>query len=104
MSRASRFSPETRERPVKMVLEHLGGHDSQWSAIIWAPAKLGCTGETLRGWIRQYERGVGKRGRVTTAEKERIRLLEREARQANEIFRKASAHFVQAELDRPFKR
>ena len=69
--------------------------------------KVGCTAETLRGWIRQHERDVGKREGATSAEKDRIRVLEREVRelrQANEILRKASAYFAQAELDRPFKR
>ncbi|QJD67641.1 IS3 family transposase [Xanthomonas campestris pv. badrii] len=96
MSRASKFSPEVRERSVKMVLEHQGEYASQWSAIVSVSAKVGCTAETLRGWIRQYERDGGKREGVTTAEKERIRLLEREVRelrQANEILRKASAYF-----------
>ena len=107
MSRASKFSPEVRERSVKMVLEHQDAYESQWAAIVSVAAKVGCTAETLRGWLRQHERDTGKRDGVTTAEKERIRALEREVRelrQANEILRKASAYFAQAELDRPFKR
>ena len=107
MSRASKFSPEVRERSVKMVPEHQDEYESQWAAIVSVAAKVGCTAETLRGWLRQHERDTGKRDGVTTAEKERIRALEREVRelrQANEILRKASAYFAQAELDRPFKR
>jgi transposase len=105
--RSSKFSPEVRERAVKMVLENQGEYESQWAAIVSVAAKIGCTGETLRGWVRQRERDTGKRGGVTTAEKERIKALEREnreLRQANEILRKASAYFAQAELDRRFKR
>jgi transposase-like protein len=89
------------------VLEHQDEYESQWAAIVSVAAKVGCTAETLRGWLRQHERDTGKRDGVTTAEKERIRALEREVRelrQANEILRKASAYFAQAELDRPFKR
>jgi transposase-like protein len=107
MSRASKFSPEVRERSVKMVLEHQGEYESQWAAIMSVAAKVGCTAETLRGWVRQRERDTGKREGATSAEKERIKALEREVRelrQANEILRKASAYFAQAELDRPFKR
>ena len=107
MSRASKFSPEIRERSVKMVLEHQGEYESQWAAMASVSAKVGCTAETLRGWVRQHERDVGKREGMTTPEKERIKALEREVRelrQVNEILRKASAYFAQAELDRPFKR
>ena len=107
MSRQGRFSPEVRERAVKLVLEHQAEYDSQWAAIGSVAAKIGCTAETLRGWLRQHERDTGKRDGVTTAEKERIRALEREVRelrQANEILRKASAYFAQAELDRRSKR
>ena len=80
---------------------------SQWAAISSIAAKIGCRSETLRRWVRQAERGQGLRGGPTTAEQERVRALEREVRelrQANEILRKASAYFAQAELDRPFKR
>ena len=107
MSRASKFSPEVRERSVKMVLEHQGKYESQWAAIVSVSAKVGCTAETLRGWIRQHERDIGKREGMTTPEKERIKALEREVRelrQVNEILRKVSAYFAQAELDRPLKR
>lgn len=90
-----------------MVQEHRGEHESQWAAIGSIATKIGCTAETLRRWVRQAERDSGEREGVTTAERERIKALEqevRELRQANEILRKASAYFAQAELDRPFKR
>ena len=107
MSRQGRFSPEVRERAVKLVLEHQAEYDSQWAAIGSVAAKIGCTAETLRGWVRQHERDTGRRDGMTTIEKERIKQLEREVRelrQANEILRKASAYFAQAELDRRSKR
>jgi len=102
-----KYSPEVRERAVRMVFEHAGEHTSQWAAIGSIAAKIGCTAETLRGWVRQAERDQGKRLGPTMDEQERIKALEREVRelrQANEILRKASAYFAQAELDRPFKR
>ena len=105
--RASKFSPEVRERGVKMVLEHQGEYESQWAAIVSVATKIGCTAETLRSWLRQHERDSGKREGPTTADKERLKALEREVRelrQANEILRKASAFFAQAELDRRYKR
>jgi transposase-like protein len=89
-----------------MVLEHRSEHDSQWAAISSISAKFGCTSETLRRWVRQAERDRGLRPGATTAEAERIKLLEREVRelrQANEILRKASAYFAQAEQGRRFK-
>ena len=92
---------------MKLVLEHQGEYDSQWAAIGSVAAKIGCTAETLRGWVRQHERDTGRREGMTTTEKERIKQLEREVRelrQANEILRKASAYFAQAELDRRSKR
>lgn len=107
MSRQGRFSPEVRERAVKLVLEHQAEYDSQWAAIGSVAAKIGCTAETLRGWVRQHECDTGRRDGMTTTEKERIKQLEREVRelrQANEILRKASAYFAQAELDRRSKR
>ena len=101
------FAPEVRERAVRMVREHREAHGSQWAAIRSIAAKIGCSGETLRNWVRQTERDGGARPGPTTEERERIRALEREnreLRQANEILRKASAYFAQAELDRPLKR
>jgi len=104
---STRYSPEVRERAVRMVLDHQGDHGSQWAAISSIAAKIGCTAETLRRWVRQGERDIGLRPGVTSDERDRVRALEREVRelrQANEILRKASAYFAMAELDRPFKR
>jgi transposase len=106
MKKSVKFSPEVRERAVRMVFEHRSEHESQWAAIVSIAAKIGCTAETLRGWVRQHERDAGLRDGVTTAERERIKALEREVRQlrqANEILKLASAFFAQAELDRRFK-
>jgi transposase len=92
-----------RERAVRLVLEHEGEHGSQWAAISSIAAKLGCTAETLRKWVRQAERDTGRRQGLTTDEQQRVKELERENRElkrANEILRKASAYFAQAELDR----
>ncbi len=106
MNKSVKFSPETRERAVRMVFEHRGEYDSQWAAIVSIATKVGCTAQTLLSWVRRHERDTGLRDGVSTAERERIKTLEREVRelrQANEILRKASAYFVQAELDRRFK-
>jgi len=103
MGRPSRYSPEVRERSVRMVLEHQGEHDSQWAAIRSIAGKMGCTAETLRKWVRQAERDTGKRPGLTTAERQQLKDQEREIRElrrANEILRKAAAFFAQAELDR----
>jgi transposase len=99
----NKFSPEVRERAVRMVRDHGGDHASQWAAISSIAPKIGCTPETLRKWVRQSERDQGTRAGQATAERDRIKVLEREnreLRQANEILRKASAYFAQAELDR----
>ena len=103
MGRPSRFSPEVRERAVRMVFEHQGEHESQWAAISSIAGKIGCTPETLRNWVRQAERDAGRRPGLSTEERQRLKDLERENRElrrANEILRKASAYFAQAELDR----
>ena len=106
MARPSRFSPEVRERAVRMVWEHQAQHASQWAAITSIAEKIGCAAETLRGWVRQGERDAGHRPGLTTDERTRVKQLEREnaeLRRANEILRKASAYFAQAELDRRAK-
>jgi transposase len=89
-----------------MVHEHRGEHASQWAAIVSISAKIGCTAETLRRWVHEAERDQGLRPGLTTDERARLKQLEREnreLRQANEILRKASAYFAQAELDRRSK-
>ena len=103
MSTAKKFSPEVRERAVRLVFEHADEYESQWAAIGSIAEKIGCTKETLRNWVRQAERDQGKRPGLTSDEHERLKTLERENRElrrANEILRKASAFFAQAELDR----
>ena len=103
MARPSKYSPEVRERAVRMVRDQTGEHASQWATIEAVAPKLGCTSETLRRWVRQAERDGGRRPGLTTDERQRVKELERENRElkrANEIVRKASAFFAQAELDR----
>jgi len=107
MTRSNRYSPEVRERAVRMVFEHEREHSSQWSAIVSIAAKIGCTAETLRKWVRRTEVDTGRREGMTSDERARIKELEREIRElrrVNEILRKAAAFFAQAELDRRPKR
>ena len=106
MGRPSQFSSELRDRAVRIVLEHQDEYDSQWAAISAIAPKIGCTKETLRRWVRVVEVDGGKRPGLTTEERSRLKQLEREnfeLRRANEILRKASAYFAQAELDRRAK-
>jgi transposase len=106
MTRPSRFSPEVRDRAVRMVLEHANEHASQWATITSIAEKIGCSAETLRSWVRQTERNEGKRPGLTTEERQHLKDLERENRdlkRANEILRLASAYFAKAELDRRAK-
>ena len=106
MGRPSRYSPEVRERSVRLVLDQTDKHNSQWAAIQSVASKIGCTAETLRRWVRQAEYDHGARDGLTTSERQRMKELEREVKQlkrANEILRKASAYFAQAELDRRSK-
>jgi transposase len=103
MSRPRRYSPEVRERAVRMVFEQESEYGSQWAAIRSIAGKIGCTEETLRKWVRQNEVDTGRRNGLTSDDRARLKELERENRElrrANEILRKASAFFAQAELDR----
>ena len=103
MRTSPKFSPEVVERAVRMVFDAKDQYPSQWAAIESIAAKIGCTGETLRKWVRQGERNSGVRPGPTTAEQQRIKDLEREVRElrkTNEILKLASAYFAQAELDR----
>jgi transposase len=104
MRKSVKYSPEVRERAVRMVMEHQPEHASQWAAIESIAVKIGCTAETLRSWVRQHERDTGQREGITTSEAQRVKELERENRElrkANEILKLASAFFAQAELDCP---
>ena len=106
MARRSKYSAEVRERAVRLVVESLGEHESEWAAISSVAGKLGCTAETLRKWVRQAQRDSGTRAGLTTAERDLLKQQEREIRElkrANEILRLASAYFAQAELDRRHK-
>ena len=106
MGRPSKYSPELRERAVRLVLDHTSDHPSQWAAIRSVAEKIGCPVEVLRRWVRRAERDAGTRPGLTTDERARLKQLEREnveLRRANEILRKASAFFAQAELDRRVK-
>lgn len=106
MKKSPRFSPEVQERAVRMLMEAKGQYESEWAALQSIAAKIGCTAETLRKWVRQHERDSGQREGPTTTEHKRVKELEREVRElrkANEILKLASAFFAQAELDRRFK-
>jgi transposase len=106
MGRQPKYSPEMKERAVRMVTEHAAAHGSQWAAMEAMAPKLGCTAETLRRWVRQAERDGGQRDGLTTTERQRLKDLERENRElkrANDILRLASAYVAKAELDRRAK-
>lgn len=102
----NKFSPEVRDRAVRLVLDNEGQHGSRWQAIISIAAKIGCSGQTLNEWVKKTEADSGKRAGVPTDLADRLKALareNRELRQANEILRKASAYFAMAELDRRSK-
>jgi transposase len=106
MNKSNKFSPEVRERAVRMVLEHRGEYASTWAAVESLAPKIGCVPQTLLTWVQRHEIDGGVRDGVTTAEKQRVKDLEREnkeLRRANEILKLASAFFAQAELDRRLK-
>jgi transposase-like protein len=106
MKKSTKFSPEVRERAVRLVFECRNDHPSQWAAIESIAGKIGCTPQTLLSWVRRHEQDTGQRDGLTSAEQQRIKDLEREVkelRKANEILKLASAFFAQAELDRRFK-
>ena len=106
MGRPSKYSPEVRERAVRMVLEHAPEHPSQWAAIRSVGEKLGIRTESLRRWVRQAERDGGTRPGLTTSERDELKRLQREnfeLKRANEIVKTASAYFAQAVLDRRAK-
>jgi len=108
MTKNTRFSPEVRQRAVRMVIESQNDYDSSWAAISSIAPKIGCTPETLRTWLRQYERDASAGdGGLTTAERQRLKELEREIRElrrSNDILRQASAYFAKAEFDRLWKK
>ena len=106
MSKSKRYSPEIRERAVRMLFEHEKDYESRWAALVSISGKIGCTPETLRSWVKRSEIDSGHRDGVTSDDRERLKALERENRElkrANEILKTASAFFAQAELDRRLK-
>jgi len=106
MEKRNRYSPEVRERAVRMVFEHEAEHGSQWETIVSIASKIGCSPETLRKWVRRAECDQGRRAGLTSEDRSRMKELERENRElrrVNEILRLASAFFAQAELDRKVK-
>jgi transposase-like protein len=106
MNKSNKFSPEVKERAVRMVQEHRGEYPSLWAAIESIAPKIGCVPQTLNEWVRKHEIDSGLRDGVTSEERDRIKALEREVkelRRANEILKLASAFFAQAELDRKLK-
>jgi transposase len=106
MNKSNKFSPEVRERAVRLVQEHRGEYPSLWATIESIAPKIGCVPQTLNEWVRKYETDSGLRDGVTSEERDRIKALEREVkelRRANEILKLASAFFAQAELDRKLK-
>jgi transposase len=106
MSKSNKYSPEVRERAVRMVQEHRNEYPSQWATVESIAAKIGCSANTLHEWVRKHEVDAGLRDGITSEEREHIKALEREVkelRKANEILKLASAFFAQAELDRRLK-
>ena len=106
MKKTNKFSPEVRERAVRMVQEHRGEYPSLWAAIESIAPKIGCVPQTLHYWVKREEVDSGQREGLTTSERERLKQLEREnkeLRRANDILKTASAFFAQAELDRRLK-
>ena len=106
MSKVKRYSPEVRERAVRMLFEHEKDHESRWAAMVSIASKIGCTAETLRSWVKQSEIDSGGRDGMTSDDRDRLKALEKEnkeLRRANEILKTASAFFARAELDRKLK-
>jgi transposase len=106
MNKSNRFSPEVRQRAVRMVQEHRSDYPSLWAAIESIAPKIGCVPQTLHEWVRRAEIDAGQRDGITSDERERVKQLEREVkelRRANDILKAASAFFAQAEIDRRLK-